>query len=228
MTGTGIGSFNDKLRDAAHGGYSQDDLGIRKQGYINGLSYDWNGYCYSNRYESDLEPAMDVLRSALRGSGTDWNSQGQPFTDDPQESVPLRREARQRDPVRPERLQAAQRHSAWPTGCAVQNLGTQHRCAGPGHALLPDGAGHPALQVAGPQQLRLGDWFNRVDWSYKIAPANNFGVGLPPAWDNQSRWDIMDPLLNNTALDPATPTRRPAPRTCARCCASARARRCSA
>jgi pullulanase/glycogen debranching enzyme len=88
MTGTGIGSFNDKLRDAAHGGYSQDDLGIRKQGYINGLSYDWNGYYYAERFESDLYRVMDVLRSALRSSGTDWNNQGQPFTDDPQESVP--------------------------------------------------------------------------------------------------------------------------------------------
>jgi glycosidase len=49
-----------------------------------------------------------------------------------------------------------------------------------------------------------GDWFNRVDWSYGDGSyANNFGVGLPPAWDNQSRWDIMGPHLTNTALDPA-------------------------
>ena len=44
MTGQGIGLFNDKIRDAAHGGYSKDTLQIRKQGFINGLSYDWNGY----------------------------------------------------------------------------------------------------------------------------------------------------------------------------------------
>ncbi len=44
MTGSGIGAFNDIIRDAAHGGYSQDPIGIRRQGFINGLSYDWNGY----------------------------------------------------------------------------------------------------------------------------------------------------------------------------------------
>ena len=54
MTGTGIGTFNDKLRDAAHGGYSTDPERIRRQGFINGLSYDWNGYCYAGRARSDL------------------------------------------------------------------------------------------------------------------------------------------------------------------------------
>ncbi|MFN3374232.1 MAG: alpha-1,6-glucosidase domain-containing protein, partial [Chloroflexus sp.] len=46
-----------------------------------------------------------------------------------------------------------------------------------------------------------GDWFNRVYWDQS---SNNFGVGLPPAWDNQSRWGIMSPLLANTALSPSS------------------------
>ncbi|MCS7040051.1 MAG: DUF3372 domain-containing protein, partial [Caldilineales bacterium] len=45
------------------------------------------------------------------------------------------------------------------------------------------------------------DWFNRVYWDKSH---NNFGRGLPPSWDNSSRWPIMTPLLNNTALDPST------------------------
>ncbi len=49
-----------------------------------------------------------------------------------------------------------------------------------------------------------GDWFNRVDWSYNDSSySNNFGVGLPVSEKNSSRWTIMTPLLNNTALDPA-------------------------
>jgi pullulanase/glycogen debranching enzyme len=44
-----------------------------------------------------------------------------------------------------------------------------------------------------------GDWFNRVDFTYKT---NNFGVGLPPAWNNESRWPIMIPLLENPDLKP--------------------------
>jgi hypothetical protein len=31
---------------------------------------------------------------------------------------------------------------------------------------------------------------------------NNWGVGLPPARDNQANWPIMQPLLANPALDP--------------------------
>ena len=65
MTGAGIGLFNDIIRDAAHGGYSEDSLQIRKQGFINGLSYDWNGHFYNNRDQIDLHNAMDRLRSAM-------------------------------------------------------------------------------------------------------------------------------------------------------------------
>lgn len=37
------------------------------------------------------------------------------------------------------------------------------------------------------------DWFNRLDWTYET---NNFAVGLPPAWDNQADW----PLINETVF----------------------------
>ncbi|MDV7397078.1 hypothetical protein RZS08_37105, partial [Arthrospira platensis SPKY1] len=88
MGGAGIGLFNDIIRDAAHGGYSQDSLQIRKQGFINGLSYDWNGYEYANRFQSDLHTSMNTLRSGLRASGADWSGAGGPFAADPQESMP--------------------------------------------------------------------------------------------------------------------------------------------
>src|SRR5690606_10996101 len=42
-----------------------------------------------------------------------------------------------------------------------------------------------------------GDWFNALDWTYQ---SNNWGHGLPPAGDNRDRWDIMQPLLANEAL----------------------------
>ncbi|MCA9952786.1 MAG: DUF3372 domain-containing protein, partial [Anaerolineales bacterium] len=44
-----------------------------------------------------------------------------------------------------------------------------------------------------------GDWFNAIDWTYND---NNFAKGLPPAWDNNSRWPIMTPLLSDTNLVP--------------------------
>src|SRR5699024_10470154 len=44
-----------------------------------------------------------------------------------------------------------------------------------------------------------GDHFNRVDWSLQD---NNFGVGLPMAADNESKWDLMAPLLASSDLKP--------------------------
>jgi hypothetical protein len=45
-----------------------------------------------------------------------------------------------------------------------------------------------------------GDHFNELDFSYQ---SNGFGVGLPPAPDNQPKWQYMTPLLEDPALKPA-------------------------
>ena len=102
MAGTGIGVFNDRLRDAAHGGYSTDSLQIRRQVFINDLSYQWNGYCYNNRMQSNLHQAMANLRSRLRGSGD-------AFIADPQEDVNYVEKYDNETLFESERLQAAQR-----------------------------------------------------------------------------------------------------------------------
>jgi pullulanase-type alpha-1,6-glucosidase len=44
-----------------------------------------------------------------------------------------------------------------------------------------------------------GDHFNRLDWSGRD---NGFGRGLPPAWDNQHAWPAMAPLLADATLKP--------------------------
>jgi pullulanase/glycogen debranching enzyme len=44
-----------------------------------------------------------------------------------------------------------------------------------------------------------GDWFNKLDFTYQD---NNWGVGLPPAQDNQENWPLMSPLLADPNLDP--------------------------
>jgi pullulanase/glycogen debranching enzyme len=45
-----------------------------------------------------------------------------------------------------------------------------------------------------------GDWFNKLDFTRQ---SNNWGVGLPPAPDNQGNWPIMGPLLANPDLRPS-------------------------
>ncbi len=203
MGGTGIGLFNDKIRDAAHGGYSADSTQIRKQGFTNGLSYDWNGYSYSNRDASDLNTAMDIIRSGLRGSGTDWNGSGSPFTDDPQESVPYISK-HDNETLFDQNVFKLPSATSLADRVRTQNMGLSVIGLSQGVPFF-----HMASDILRSKSLDRnsydsGDWFNRVDWSYGDGTySNNFGQGLPPSWDNSSRWSIMSPLLLNTALDPA-------------------------
>ncbi|WP_037656489.1 alpha-1,6-glucosidase domain-containing protein, partial [Streptomyces achromogenes] len=43
-----------------------------------------------------------------------------------------------------------------------------------------------------------GDWFNALHWD--CADGNGFGRGLPPAADNQSKWDYARPLLTTVKI----------------------------
>jgi pullulanase/glycogen debranching enzyme len=45
-----------------------------------------------------------------------------------------------------------------------------------------------------------GDWFNAIRWD--PAQGNGFGVGLPPAEDNEDKWPWARPLLADPALVP--------------------------
>ena len=46
-----------------------------------------------------------------------------------------------------------------------------------------------------------GDWFNAVDWTLQTT---NWGKGLPVAGKNQDKWPIMQPLLADPGLAPAS------------------------
>lgn len=192
MRGTGIGTFNDRLRDAVHGGYNTDSTQIRHQGFINGLSYDWNGYSYSNRYQSDLHSEMDRLRLALAGSVND-------YTDDPQETVNYVSK-HDNETLFDQNVFKLPLATSMDDRVRVQNMGLSVSGLAQGIPFF-----HMASDIMRSKSLDRnsydsGDWFNRVDWTYND---NNFGNGAPPAWDNGSRWSIMKPLLANTSLDPA-------------------------
>ena len=207
MTGAGIGTFNDKLRDAAHGGYSTDPTQIRKQGFINGLSYDWNGFEYSNRDQTGLWGVTADLRTSLAGSG-DF------YTDDPQETINYV-EKHDNETLFDQNVFKlpngdGKGNPGWiGMRIAVTDMEERVRSQNMGASLVGLAQGIPFIQM-GQDVLRSksldrnsydsGDWFNRVYWDNS---SNNFGVGLPPSWDNNSRWAIMGPLLADAKLDPA-------------------------
>ncbi len=212
--GTGIGVFNDRLRDAARGGGPFS--GLQDQGFLTGLFDDPNAADQRTAEEQNAELLhyLDWIRIGLSGNlrdyllvnatgksvtGADIDYRGKPagYTLDPQENI-VYISAHDNETL----FDAIQLKA--PTGASVAD---RVRMNNLGLSLVLLSQGIPFFH-AGDDMLRSksldrnsynsGDWFNALDFSYE---SNNWGVGLPPA-DNQSNWLIMASLLGDPNLKP--------------------------
>ena len=215
MAGTGIGVFNDRLRDSARGGSPFG--GQQEQGFITGL------YVAPNEIDQGTDEEQlarlllfaDRVRVGLAGNlagyeftgasgetvtGADIDYNGSPagYTVDPQENIVY-----------------VSKHDNETLFDAIQykapadvDLTGRVRMQNLGNSLVMLSQGVPFFQ-AGDDLLRSksldrnsynsGDWFNAIDWS---GGSTNWGRGLPPAADNESMWPVMAPLLANPDLAP--------------------------
>ncbi|MBW0000108.1 MAG: pullulanase-type alpha-1,6-glucosidase [Verrucomicrobia bacterium] len=219
MAGTGIGTFNDRGRDAIRGGlpFDRGERLMLNQGFVNGLWYDNNGERPPNRSQQIiLLHLTDLARLALAGTLQDY--------------VLVDKDGN--------RVTGAQlEYCGRPAGYALQPGDVINYVAAHDNQTLFDNdqyklpAGTPmadrvrvnnlALATvalaqgipffhAGDELLRSksfdrnsynsGDWFNRLDFSYRT---NNYGVGLPPEEENGAEWPLQAPLLRNPELKPA-------------------------
>ncbi|VAW33191.1 Pullulanase, partial [hydrothermal vent metagenome] len=215
MVGTGIGAFSDRLRDAARGGSPFG--GQTEQGFLNGLFVDPNETDQGSEIEQQLrlQNFTDLIRVGLAGNLADftfvdangdtvtgsqilYNGSPGGYTADPQEHV-VYISKHDNETL----FDIIQYKAPLATSTAVRA-----RMQTLGNSLVMFSQGVPFFQ-AGDDLLRSksldrnsfnsGDWFNRLDFTYQ---SNNWGVGLPPAGDNQSMWPTMQPLLANPALRP--------------------------
>lgn len=215
MAGTGIGTFNDRLRDAARGGSPFG--GQQEQGFINGLYTDPNATDQGTPEEqlTRLLHFGDLIRVGLAGNlmdyqfinaagelvnGTaiDYNGNAAAYTSDPQENI-IYVSKHDNETLFDIIQYKAPLETSMADRVRMQNLG---------NALVMFSQGIPFFQ-AGDDMLRSksldrnsynsGDWFNRLDFSYQ---SNNWGVGLPPSADNQSMWPVMATLLGTEGLTP--------------------------
>ncbi len=215
MAGTGIGTFNDRLRDAARGGSPFD--GQQEQGFVTGLYTDPNETDQGTA-ETQLAQLLhfsDLVRVGLAGNlagytftdatgatvtGADVDYNGSPagYTADPQENIVY---VSKHDN---ETLFDAIQYKA----PAAADMAARVRMQNMGNSIVMLSQGVPFFQ-AGDDLLRSksldrnsynsGDWFNAIDWT---GQTTNWGRGLPPAGDNESMWPVMAPLLANPALAP--------------------------
>ena len=213
--GTGIGVFNDRLRDGARGGSPFAPL--PEQGFATGLLETPNGY--EQRPPEDQEARlieyMDWIRAGLAGSLRDFPLQkangevvpaenikynGKPaaYTLDPQENINYV-SAHDNETI----FDAVQAKA--PTGTLLADRLRMNNLA---LDLVMLGQGVPFFH-AGDELLRSksldrnsynsGDWFNQLDFTYQ---SNNWAVGLPLAGDNADKWPIIQPLLADEKLKP--------------------------
>ncbi|MDE3720704.1 pullulanase-type alpha-1,6-glucosidase [Nocardiopsis sp. N85] len=216
MAGTGIGTFNDRLRDAVRGGGPFDgDPGV--QGFGSGLYTDPNASPANGTEQEQadrLRRYQDLIKVGLTGNlrdyrftdssgrevtGWDVDYNGAPggYSLSPQEAITYV------DAHDNETLYDALAYKLPPTTPMDDRVRMQALSLGT--ALLGQG---PVLVHAGSERLRSksldrnsydsGDWFNR--FSRDCSEGNNFGVGLPPAWDNEDKWSYARPLLADPAL----------------------------
>lgn len=210
LYGSGIGTFNDRIRDALRGGNPFG--GLQDQGFATGLFTLSNGLP-QNDNKTKLLQLSDLVRVGLTGNlrnykfvgglgkettGGNVNYGGQPagYAASPREAINYA-SAHDNQTLWDAVLLKAPAKATTAQRVRMQNLA---------HSVLLLGQGLPFSQ-AGDDLLRSksfdtdsynsGDWFNTLDWS---GQTDGFGKGLPPAEKNEGQWDLYRPILGNAAM----------------------------
>jgi len=217
MAGTGIGSFNDRMRDTVRGGGCCDSGQslISQQGFINGAYLDPNAL--STQTRDDALRLADLARVALSGTLRDYrftdrfgavrtNAQidyfGQQagFAANPAETINY---VEAHDNQTLFDIDAYKLPQATPLAdrVRVQTLGAAVNLLAQGIPFFHAGQEILRSKSLDRDSYNAGDWFNKLDYSYA---SNNFGVGLPLAGSNQDNWSLMAPILTNPLIKPDT------------------------
>ncbi|PPB49189.1 DUF3372 domain-containing protein [Arthrobacter pityocampae] len=218
MAGTGIGTFNDRLRDAVRGGGPFDD-DPRIQGFASGLLTDPNGVA-GNGTEADqraeLLLSQDQIRVGLTGNlkdymftdrtgnqvtGADVDYNGSPtgYTADPQESITYV-EAHDNETLFDALTFKLPTDTPMADRIRMQTLALSTTAFGQGVSFWHAGGEALRSKSLDRNSYDSGDWFNILDHT---GTDNGFGRGLPPRADNEGKYAFMQPLLADPALKPS-------------------------
>jgi pullulanase len=211
MTGTGVGTFNDQLRDAVRGG-NVLDADPRVQGFGSGLFSTPNGAEANGTRKAQharLLRYQELIKIGLAGNLKNYRLTGSPGTETAAEGAGYNAEPGEAityvDCHDNETLFDALSHKLPPdTSMAdrvrMQSLSLAIVLLGQGTAFMLTGSERLRSKSLDRNSYNSGDWFNRLLWDCK--DGNGFGAGLPPAPDNRAYWIYDRPLLANPALQP--------------------------
>ncbi|MEI9514631.1 pullulanase-type alpha-1,6-glucosidase [Agromyces sp. CCNWLW213] len=216
LGGTGIATFNDRLRDGVHGGSPVAGDSKYEQGFGTGLAGEPNGKPTRPADQvRDLGEQTDLVKIGLAGnlrdfqftghdgvlkSGAEVDYNGAPagYADHPEEVINYV-DAHDNETLfdlgvlkLPQETSMADRVRMNTLSLATVTFSQS-----------------PSFWHAGTELLRSksldrnsynsGDWFNRIDWT---GQESTFGSGLPMKSDNEDHWPTMTELLADESLKP--------------------------
>ncbi|WP_245984482.1 pullulanase-type alpha-1,6-glucosidase [Streptomyces tateyamensis] len=219
MAGTGIATFNDRLRDAGRGGNFMLSS-APQQGFASGLYTDPNGdpaNGTADQQRAALLHQMDQIKvgltgnlagyrftdsggRAVTGAGVDYNGSPTGYAAAPGEAVEYLDAHDNLDLFDalayklPAATPAADRARMQALGLSLTVLGQ-----GPGFAV----AGSDLLRSKSldSNSYDSGDWFNAIHWPGRGGcDGNGWAHGLPRAADNQALWPVAKQLLDDPRL----------------------------
>ena len=217
MAGTGVGTFNDRIRDAVRGG--SPFTAITDQGFATGLWSAPNQAAASiplNTQRRRLLASMDNIRLSLAanlktytfldasgvlkpGSELLYNdNKGAGYTLVPADSINYVSahdnmtlfDAIQGKAAAGDDMKVRVRYNNLAVAIAMLAQGIPFFHAG--DEILRSKSGDT-------NSYDSGDWFNQVDWTLET---NTWGMGAPPQRDNGNNWAVLRPLLAKPELRP--------------------------
>jgi pullulanase-type alpha-1,6-glucosidase len=215
LAGTGIGTFNDRLRDAVRGG--RPFSGLQDQGFATGLADDPNAVPQGSEAERRRKLLIyaDQLRVSLAGGlrqarlvnagGKEVSAEEIPYGDqpagytlDPHESV-VYASAHDNETLFDAIQLKAARATSMSERVRMNNLALSLVMLAQGVPFFHAGDDMLRSKSLDKNSYDSGDWWNALDFTYA---SNNWGVGLPPG-ENEKNWPIHKPLLADPALEPS-------------------------
>ncbi len=242
LAGTGIGTFNDRLRDAVRGG-GPFDADPRIQGFASGLYTDPNGDPANGttaEQKARLLLAQDQIKVALTGnlkgyrfidrtgarvSGAQVDYNGQPagYTADPQEAVNYV-DAHDNETLYDALVYKLPMTTPMAQRIRMQNLALATTALSQGVSFWQAGSDILRSKSLDRNSYDSGDWFNVLDWSYQRI---GFGRGLRPSPTTKRSTPSCGPRWLTRRSSPPAPTSSTRKHRPPRCWRSAAARPCS-
>jgi pullulanase len=217
LSGSGIATFSDRMRDAVRGGgccdSGQDTMS--RQGFLNGLALAQNAYNQGKEQRAQLLQAADLVRVGLAGtlrevalqnatnqrvrlSELDYAGGPAGYASEPGEVVNYVENHDNPTLFDLNALKLPQNTSRGERA-RVQMLGAAIVALSQGIAYYHAGIEGLRSKSLDRNSFDSGDWFNRLDWSFQD---NYFGTGLPIKSDNAANYALFRPVLKNTAIKP--------------------------